>query len=286
MPEIHDNFSAMLLVKREDCPHDDITLDQVLQRFSKMKVYFVRMKADYEKSGNGEGQPADFDSSGKVIIDGSRLKNFLQGLKSHMLYFWKCLDDQQILEHAMSTLENGGADSMEPIPTLEQARQKKRAKLVASQEQKRAISPFQNQLLSVLAESKPAAALKEDSLSSSIVQRDMARRQEQLQLIESQHQITLDILKYCPANLTSKYLCRLEDLAMQLQQLQKEAIPSLPVSRHVHPVAVSRLVTRRATSFDGDDDDEEEDFGDDQVYVDAGACDSYTSSSEDYSEEE
>ena len=53
----------------------------------------------------GEGQPADFDSSGKVIIDGSQLKNFLQGLKSHMLYFWKCLDDQQILEHTMATLE-------------------------------------------------------------------------------------------------------------------------------------------------------------------------------------
>ena len=94
-------------IKRSDCPPQDITPVQVEKRFSTMKNQFHQMKLDYEKSGNGAGQPADVNRQGKVVIDGSNLKNFLQGKKSHLLYYWKHLDETGLLDYAMSTIEEG-----------------------------------------------------------------------------------------------------------------------------------------------------------------------------------
>ena len=67
----------------------------------------IAAASDWEKSGNGTGMrhegDEEFGHAGEEhFADGDNRKNFLNGAKSHMLYYWQFMQDNDLLSHCLA----------------------------------------------------------------------------------------------------------------------------------------------------------------------------------------
>lgn len=131
--ELHDDYLLPIDLPHEDAPM--VTAGKIKDKLSHARCELMKMIADWEKSGNGEGQRnEDSEDLGHIVegqrwyapgsteeepefVDGDNRKNFLRGRGSHLLYFWQIFDDNAILYHTLAKLPNQFCASSEGVPS-------------------------------------------------------------------------------------------------------------------------------------------------------------------------
>jgi hypothetical protein len=154
LPDLHDDFAeAMPLPFSSDYT---MTPEKAKSLIANMKPRMVRIVANYERSGNGDGMKGDQedkdDASGRFNLDsciaGNNKKCFLQGNDAtDLLYWWHVLEDEGRLTDTLGILpDDVGATTASMPSVLTMSSEKKRGGQMDDKEGNRLLA---NQIVSI-----------------------------------------------------------------------------------------------------------------------------------------
>jgi hypothetical protein len=118
--DLHDDFNRSIELLYINAPR--VTPQKIKEKMADIRAKLVIVIENWERSGNGNGMLSrnmDDPDYGNFedcdLIDDNRA-NFLNGNKSHLLYFWQILDETQILQSTLCVLPKTVSASVDNIP--------------------------------------------------------------------------------------------------------------------------------------------------------------------------
>lgn len=118
--ELHADFNQPIKILFKDAP-TPVTPHKIKEKIADIQARLVVIIDNWERSGNGGGNwSIDDDDYGRIstmtLQDDDR-SNFLEGNKTHLLYFWQVLDETKLLQKTLLIIPKNHSASSDGVPS-------------------------------------------------------------------------------------------------------------------------------------------------------------------------